>query len=357
MIIKGEGGSTEGSKTSLSNDKLLLLIEDEEECDQGSKEEEEKVGVGPGAGASSSTSTVEENDKKAASSGSVRPYNRSKMPRLRWTPDLHLCFVHAVERLGGQDRATPKLVLQLMNIKGLSIAHVKSHLQMYRSKKTDESNQAAMSNQGIFIDGIDHIYNISQLPMLQGYNHQTPPFNLRYGDPSWRGHSNQIYAPYDVGTSSERAREKLTFSSHTHNSHAGVYPFQGQSSNWRTHQINGSSSSYQSTVKQRANMEFNLASQIQEAAQARERLNSINFLKCPSNVDQAKRKALDLDLSLALAPIGTKGKEVNNELSLSLQFPPPPSSSSLDDQLISKKMKVGDGSSRKHARTSLDLTL
>ncbi|XP_022739111.1 uncharacterized protein LOC111291569 [Durio zibethinus] len=71
----------------------------------------------------------------------VRHYVRSKLPRLRWTPDLHLSFMHAVERLGGQERATPKLVLQLMNVRGLSIAHVKSHLQMYRSKKLDEAGQ------------------------------------------------------------------------------------------------------------------------------------------------------------------------------------------------------------------------
>ncbi|KAK8608161.1 hypothetical protein V6N13_023592 [Hibiscus sabdariffa] len=87
-------------------------------------------------GSTSSNNNNEGNDGRR-----VRQYVRSKLPRLRWTHDLHLSFVRAVERLGGQERATPKLVLQLMNVRGLSIAHVKSHLQMYRSKKLDEAGQ------------------------------------------------------------------------------------------------------------------------------------------------------------------------------------------------------------------------
>nr|GMD01776.1 putative Myb family transcription factor At1g14600 [Ipomoea batatas] len=106
-------------------------------------ESEKTGGDGNSANNSSSFSGGEGNmngdDQKKSSS--VRPYVRSKIPRLRWTPDLHLSFVHAIERLGGQERATPKLVLQLMNVRGLSIAHVKSHLQMYRSKKLDASGQ------------------------------------------------------------------------------------------------------------------------------------------------------------------------------------------------------------------------
>ncbi|CAA0825168.1 myb-like HTH transcriptional regulator family protein [Striga hermonthica] len=74
----------------------------------------------------------------------VRPYVRSKLPRLRWTQDLHQSFVRAVDRLGGEDRATPKMVLELMNVKGLSITHVKSHLQMYRSMKHEQIMQESL---------------------------------------------------------------------------------------------------------------------------------------------------------------------------------------------------------------------
>ncbi|XP_006652650.1 myb family transcription factor MOF1 [Oryza brachyantha] len=67
--------------------------------------------------------------------GAVRQYIRSKVPRLRWTAELHCSFVQAIEFLGGQDKATPKLILQLMGVKGLTISHVKSHLQMYRCSR------------------------------------------------------------------------------------------------------------------------------------------------------------------------------------------------------------------------------
>ncbi|XP_064948942.1 protein PHR1-LIKE 2 isoform X2 [Musa acuminata AAA Group] len=67
-------------------------------------------------------------------------------PRLRWTADLHERFVDAVAQLG---EATPKAIMRTMGVKGLTLFHLKSHLQKYRQGKqsgkelTEQSKDAS----------------------------------------------------------------------------------------------------------------------------------------------------------------------------------------------------------------------
>ncbi|XP_073012086.1 protein PHOSPHATE STARVATION RESPONSE 2-like [Typha latifolia] len=82
--------------------------------------------------------------------------------RMRWTPELHELFVEAVKKLGGSEKATPKGVRKLMKVEGLTIYHVKSHLQKYRTARFRPESIEGMSTK------ITQIEEVSSLDLRMG---------------------------------------------------------------------------------------------------------------------------------------------------------------------------------------------
>ncbi|XP_054800085.1 protein PHR1-LIKE 1-like [Prosopis cineraria] len=77
--------------------------------------------------------------------------------RIRWTKDLHEPFVMIVDCLGGPEKAKPKSILKMMDSDMLTISHIKSHLQKYRSTICVRKDLREKSGEGNGPEGVSEL--------------------------------------------------------------------------------------------------------------------------------------------------------------------------------------------------------
>ncbi|KAL4595255.1 hypothetical protein ACB092_12G077900 [Castanea dentata] len=69
--------------------------------------------------------------KKGKEDGNQKSRGARKRPKVVWTTSLHNRFLEAIKHIG-LDKAVPKRILEIMNVRGLTRENVASHLQKYR---------------------------------------------------------------------------------------------------------------------------------------------------------------------------------------------------------------------------------
>ncbi|OMO85006.1 hypothetical protein CCACVL1_10497 [Corchorus capsularis] len=271
---------------------------------------------------------------------------------------------------------------------------------MYRSKKIDDPGQVISDHRHLVESGDRNIYNLSQLPMLQSYNHHQgdSSSSFRYGDiPSWSGRECLMRNPYTSrslidepirpgsGLLHGTVTERIFGSNNTSSNNWSNYSFRSMGSHaspfsslpgWKTHELMKNEFPVTHNLESFQTQIPNPITQTQPKVEEPISLISRSSINIGSSSDTSKSNAvkrktsdcdLDLDLSLRLTQVkedggggggGRSSKEdvdhVDSELSLSLFSSPPSSSSSKLSRL-----KGSEEHSKESARrvSTLDLTI